>query len=374
MRWHFQQTPLFERTVWINVGVTSLVGMFLFMFSSWKATELWAVVAGVMLACTPRLRAGPRAVAIVAAVFLPSVALIAPYSIIAPAIAGALLGGALAWIRMGEPLEGHRPLHFDVWQALAAAGAGALSLSLTAPILAAVVRTLQALGVPDLVGAVVGLGGAALVVSLTALPLHVLLRRDPIVAAGEALQQELRGRPLHASERLLSLYADCQRFLSELPREASRIELTRTLSELTQAALQQLRECSRVDQELRVRIIESKSDEGERLQNLYSSTTDEVARQHLQVAIEAIAEEEAQLQSLRTASQRACARVEALLATLQRTRGALSGIRHGHSEVKSAELSALARKLSSLSATQALEAEVMREVARGAELDQLSVT
>ena len=104
-----------------------------------------------------------------------------------------------------------------------------------------------------------------------------------------------------------------------------------------------------------------------------ASARDSLARRQLELASEALQEEEQRLDELGLERERVVARLRSNAALLERARISLLGVRGGAAGVKSVELAALSRKLRTLSSVQHEEARAQQLAAAGAELSQLEL-
>ncbi|HEX8702038.1 MAG TPA: hypothetical protein VF815_24625 [Myxococcaceae bacterium] len=215
-------------------------------------------------------------------------------------------------------------------------------------------------------GAVVGL-----FVGLSSVAAHLALASDPVEARCEELLPQLSGDFHTLAQRALTTYRQCGQSLAQLPREPAREELARTLSRMTQEAVELASEWAGVDAQLEERAQTELRAEREELLRAAQASTDAVARRQLESAAASLGEEVERLGELKQRRERILARLRAQVAQLDRARVALLSLRSGHAQLKAAELSALARRFRSLSTSQLEEGQVMDAVAAQATLAQL---
>jgi hypothetical protein len=215
-------------------------------------------------------------------------------------------------------------------------------------------------------GAVVGL-----FVGLSSVAAHLALASDPVEARCEELLPQLSGDFHTLAQRALTTYRQCGQSLAQLPREPAREELARTLSRMTQEAVELASEWAGVEAQLEERAQTELRAEREELLRAAQASTDTVARRQLESAAASLGEEVERLGELKQRRERILARLRAQVAQLDRARVALLSLRSGHAQLKAAELSALARRFRTLSTSQLEEGQVMDAVAAQATLAQL---
>jgi hypothetical protein len=214
-------------------------------------------------------------------------------------------------------------------------------------------------------GAVVGL-----FVGLSSVAAHLALASDPVEARCEELLPQLSGDFQTLAQRALTIYRQCGQSLARLPREPAREELARTLSRMTQEAVELASEWAGVEAQLEERAQTELQTEREELLRAARASTDAVARRQLESAAASLGEEMERLGELKQRRERILARLRAQVAQLDRARVALLSLRSGHAQLKAAELSALARRFRALSTSQLEEGQVMDAVAAQATLAQ----
>jgi hypothetical protein len=215
------------------------------------------------------------------------------------------------------------------------------------------------------VGAVVGL-----FVGLSSVAAHLALASDPVEARCEELLPQLSGDFHTLAQRALTIYRQCGLSLAQLPREPAREELARTLSRMTQDAVELASEWAGVEAQLEERAQTELQTEREELLRAAKASTDGVARRQLESAAASLSEEMERLGELKQRRERILARLRAQVAQLDRARVALLSLRSGHAQMKAAELSALARRFRALATSQLEEGQVMDAVAAQATLAQ----
>ncbi len=215
-------------------------------------------------------------------------------------------------------------------------------------------------------GAVVGL-----FVGLSSVAAHLALASDPVEARCEELLPQLSGDFHTLAQRALTTYRQCGQSLAQLPREPAREELARTLSRMTQEAVELASEWAGVEAQLEERAQTELRAERDELLKAAQASTDAVARRQLEFAAASLGEEVERLGELKQRRERILARLRAQVAQLDRARVALLSLRSGHAQLKAAELSALARRFRTLSTSQLEEGQVMDAVAAQATLSQL---
>lgn len=209
----------------------------------------------------------------------------------------------------------------------------------------------------------------ALFVAIGSLPAHLALRPDPVESRCEELIEQLDGDFRTLATRALTLYRQCGEAMAKLPRNREREELARTLSQMTRGAVELASDWSGVEQELEERTHRELTDEIAELDDGAQKAQDEVARRQLRLAAESLREELERVQELKLRRERILAKLKAEVALLERARVSLIGIRSGQTQLRAAELSAMARKFTALSRLQSEEAKLADQVALGAELD-----
>ena len=215
-------------------------------------------------------------------------------------------------------------------------------------------------------GAVVGL-----FVGLSSVAAHLALASDPVEARCEELLPQLSGDFHTLAQRALTTYRQCGQSLAQLPREPAREELARTLSRMTQEAVELASEWAGVEAQLEERAQTELRAERDELLKAAQASTDAVARRQLESAAASLGEEVERLGELKQRRERILARLRAQVAQLDRARVALLSLRSGHAQLKAAELSALARRFRALSTSQWEEGQAMDTVAAQATLAQL---
>lgn len=278
----------------------------------------------------------------------------------------AVFGAALA-MGISFPRERVSGIQFALVTA-----SGAALLLLGDAVTASLWEKLQWLGFPGAVAHVLLVGVSALFLSLCTLPLEVVPRPDPILAAAEGALSSLQDRPHALATRALSLYREIDARLKARPRDAQTGQLRASLRAFASATFQHLSAFHLLGSEEAAAELDRFTAEAQRLRAELETTSDPVARGHLQQAIAAFELEAQRATELHQARTRAIARLEAQVALLQQTRSALLSAQTGHAELQSAELTRLAKSLASVGSTHALEAEAMRAVAKDVELESLS--
>lgn len=218
-----------------------------------------------------------------------------------------------------------------------------------------------------LAAAIVG-AALSLFVAIGSLPAHLALRPDPVEARCEELLPQLSGDFRTLASRALDLYRQCGEALSRLPRNREREELARTLSQMTQGAVELASEWSGVEHQLEERTQKELGQEIADLEKSAAESRDELARRQLLLAADSLREELQRVDELKLRRERIVAKLKVEVAMLERARVALIGLRSGHTQIRAAELGALARKFATLSQLQSDEARLADEVATGAEL------
>ncbi|HLL04695.1 MAG TPA: hypothetical protein VK539_29185 [Myxococcaceae bacterium] len=215
-------------------------------------------------------------------------------------------------------------------------------------------------------GAVVGL-----FVGLSSVAAHLALASDPVEARCEELLPQLSGDFHTLAQRALTTYRQCGQSLAQLPREPAREELARTLSRMTQEAVELASEWAGVEAQLEERAQTELRAERDELLKAAQASTDAVARRQLESAAASLGEEVERLGELKQRRERIVARLRAQVAQLDRARVALLSLRSGHAQLKAAELSTLARRFRTLSTSQLEEGQMMDTLAAQATLARL---
>lgn len=221
---------------------------------------------------------------------------------------------------------------------------------------------------PALIAYALSASAFALFVCLGSIGAHLALRPDPVEVRCEELIPQLRGELQDLARRALALYRQCGAALALLPRQPAREELARTLSQMTQQAVELASEWAGVELQLDQggqKELEAKARE---LEASARSSRDPIARQQLELAAQALREELSNVDQLQLRRERILAKLKVQVAILERARVALIGLRSGHAQLRSAELTAIAQKLASLSRLQHDEAQLADAVATGSEL------
>lgn len=221
--------------------------------------------------------------------------------------------------------------------------------------------------VPVLMGSVL-----ALFVALASLAAHVGLTPDPVEARAAELLPRLPAVLHEPVSRALSTYRSCGALLAELPRDPARDELARTLARLTAEVMGAADGWAGVEAQLGADTTAALSRERADLSRSASAARDPLARRQLELAAEALREEEERLGELGLERERVVARLRSNAALLERARISLLGVRGGAAAVKGIELAALTRKLRTLSDVQHEDARAQQLAAAGAELATLS--
>jgi hypothetical protein len=208
----------------------------------------------------------------------------------------------------------------------------------------------------------------ALFVVLGSLPAHLALRADPVEARCEELLPTLSGDFQVLAARALELYRRCGQALERVSRSPHREELARTLSEMTRGAVELAAEWSGVEHQLEERTQQELDAEILDLEQSATRCRDDLARRQLELAAAALREERDRVEELKLRRERILAKLKAEVALLERARVSLICIRSGQAQLRSAELSALARRFASLSQLQGTEARLADELAASEEL------
>ncbi len=227
--------------------------------------------------------------------------------------------------------------------------------------------SLAAVSTPLLLTWLVCSGAFALFLALASIAAHLALQPDPVEARCEELIPTVHGAFRAQTERLLTLYRRCGELMSKLPRDPAREELARALSELTKGAVELASEWSGVEDAIEAQTDRELQAEIASLEQIAASMQDALARRHLETAAESLRQELVRVDALRLRRERILARLASDNTLLERARVALLGMRSGHAQLRAAELSALARRLSVLARAQRDEAMLADEVATGAE-------
>lgn len=228
------------------------------------------------------------------------------------------------------------------------------------------VARLSQLAAPALVIALLSGATIALFAALASVAAHLALRPDPVDARCEAVLAELSGEFQALVSRALQLYRQCGRSLALLPRELAREELARTLATATRNTAELAADWSGVEAQLSEGAEQQLASEASDLQKSAQSTHDAIARRQLELAASSLREEAGRVRDLATHRERIVARMKAQVALLERARVALIGLRSGRAQLKAAELAAVSRKLTALSALQSDAAKMADEIASAA--------
>ncbi|MGQ0504581.1 MAG: hypothetical protein ACT4TC_04620 [Myxococcaceae bacterium] len=214
--------------------------------------------------------------------------------------------------------------------------------------------------------------GAALslFVALGSIGAHLALRPDPVEARCEEVIPRLEGELRTLMLRMVTLYRQCGQSLALLPREPAREELARTLSQLTRQSVELASEWTSVETQLEESAFRELKEQIGDLEACAAKTRDPVARRQLELTAASLREEVGRLEEMGVRRERIVAKLKSEVALLDRARVALLGMRSGQAQLKSVELSALARKLGALAQSQRAEGELVQELATGAEIAQ----
>lgn len=207
-----------------------------------------------------------------------------------------------------------------------------------------------------------------LFIALASIAAHLALRPDPVEARCEELIPKLSGEFQTLSTRGLTLYRQCGESLAQLPREPAREELARTLGRMTKGAVELAADWAGVEAQLEDHAQQNLVREVEDLEKSARAATDLIARRQLEGAAASLREEVVRLDELKSRRERILARLKAEVALLERARVSLISVRSGHTQLKAAELSAMARKFAALSTLQSDEARLADAVAANAVL------
>ncbi|MFZ5470455.1 MAG: hypothetical protein ACOZIN_13550 [Myxococcota bacterium] len=253
--------------------------------------------------------------------------------------------------------------------ALGAVGTAGLSVAgfEVAKVLAA---RLQDFSTPALLVSMLSGVVIALFAAIGSIAAHLALRPDPVEARCEELIPQLSGDFQTLATRALTLYRQCGLSLALLPREPAREELARTLAKMTKDAVGLASEWTGVEAQMEETAQKELAKEVVELSKSAGASKDSVVRRQLEIAASSLREEIERLAELKLRRERIVAKLRAEVALLERARVALISLRSGHVQVKSAELSALSRKLKALADGQGEEAKLADAVATGAELAQ----
>lgn len=304
-------------------------------------------------------------VALPAVAFLLDVA--SPWKLgLAGALAGAVMVRAHQCERGGEnQVGGARPgipnhlLGAGLTAALALAGTQVAHVFVT---------RLNEIAAPSLLTSAIAGVVVTLFVALGSVAAHLALMPDPVEARCEELLPKLQGDFQTLGTRALTLYRQCGESLAQLPREPAREELARTLGKMTKDAVELAADWAGVESQLEDHAAKDLLTEAEDLQKSAQAATDVVARRQLEVAAASLREEVQRLTELGRRRERILAKLKAQVALLERARVSLISLRSGHTQLKAAELTALARRFGAMAASQSDEAKLADTVAANAEL------
>ncbi len=250
------------------------------------------------------------------------------------------------------------PLHF----VMSACTTSALAV-LGARVATTLGERLANLTAPALLSHVAAGATVALFTALGSLATHLQLNQDPVEASGEKLLLKASVTVLPAVERMLSLYRACGVLLSSLPKDASRDELARTLSRVTQQSFALGAHLSELETDFGDSMRGDLEQQHATLKQEASLAVDLLAQRQLTAAATVLEEELNSLSSLHAKRERGYAQMKAHAALLERARIALLQMKSSHGAVQSAGLASVARKLAALAATQSDEAKIANEVA-----------
>jgi hypothetical protein len=229
----------------------------------------------------------------------------------------------------------------------------------------------MSLGIPGVAAGVFAGAVLGLFVGLSLATGHLVLRRNPVEARAAEVLPALRGE-LHApAQRAVDAYRDCARALIALPSRPEREELGRTISDLTSEALSLSEQWAGIEDDLACTDDQAKKTALDQMERAAASATDPIARAHFALAASTWREEATLGAELRRKRERVVAKLWSQVALLERARTSLLGARSGHVQIRAAELSGLARKLTLLSRTERLDGQLATEVATQAELSLL---
>lgn len=337
-------------SVWPMLSFLALAGVALTSVRGDRLDKLMLAGLGVVLPAVPWLFGLPNAWTVG----------------LSGAAAGALMvraraceKGGDAGVGISRPGAAHYVLGSAATGALAVAGLevarvlAAWSTRLTTPVL----FTLLASGMV-----------VALFASIGGLAAHLMLQADPVEARAEAVIPELAGELQTSVQRALTLYRQCGESLAALGRDAAREQLARTLQKITRDSVELAAEWNGVEQQLAQNTVQELEGQIAELRDGARNARDPIAKKQLELAAASLKEELDRLQELGLKRERIFAKLKGQLALLERAKVALIGMRSGHAQIRSAELSALARKFGALASAQADEAKLAHEAATGAEL------
>lgn len=365
MRCQLQDASPYETRVWVTVAVSAVLGGAAWGF--FHSRGWWAPVLAALIV-TPGLNTLSRVFGLLWATLMLAFLTHAPGA----TPDGWLLAGfaLIGLVYTGLCAQAAKHVYSRSQLALSAA-LGLASFALAPRVFDSVAQLLTSAGAGGTVARALACAGAGVVAALAPLPLYLRIDFDRVRAAAAKLTDTLSEQPSAACQRLLSLYAQCRARLEELPADARSSQFRSTFTALSLAGLAQIERWEALAAELRTRRAAPTAKDVERLMKQLSSTRDAIAKAHLEHAVAALSHEQAQLAELEIAGERGASQLEAVLASMQQALSALSALRHGRTELRWAELTALSRQMANLSAAQTMEGEVMREVAEGAQLDQL---
>src|SRR5262249_38725017 len=142
--------------------------------------------------------------------------------------------------------------------------------------------------------------------------------------------------------------------------------LARTLGAVTRDVAELAADWSGVEAQLAEGAEQQLASQPSDLEKSARSTQDPIARGQLELAARSLREENSRVRDLATHRERIVARMKAQVALLERARVALIGLRSGRAQLKAAELAAVSRKLTALSALQSDAAKAADEIASAA--------
>ncbi len=210
----------------------------------------------------------------------------------------------------------------------------------------------------------------ALFVGIGSVAGHLALKPDPVEARCEELIPQLLGEFKALANRALTLYQQCGKALAALPREPAREEMARTLAQTTREAVELAAQWSGLESQLQSGAVHDLSEQLAALTRDAQAARDPIARKQLEAAASSLREEMVRLEELSLQRERIVAKLKAQVALLERARVVLIGMQSGQMQLKAAELTALTRKLYSLSSLQSAEARLADAQAVSAELAQ----
>ncbi|MCA2981518.1 MAG: hypothetical protein INH41_21045 [Myxococcaceae bacterium] len=368
-----QQREVFERNVTRSLVAGAAAGVLGWLVTQRSVPAAFFPLVAVALACVRGKRL-ERVLLMGAAVTLPALPwllrLTQGWTV---ALAGAIAGALVVKGRLAETGDEHSvgasrpgPWH---WVAAATVTGGLAVAGLT--VAETLVPRLQALNTPSPLVAAVSGAIVALFAGLGSLASHVALKADPVEARGDEVLPTLDGEFATQLGRALGVYRQCGRQLAELPREAAREELARTVGRLTKDAIDLAAEWAGVESHLHDDAHRDLKQEIDELKQSASKARDAVAKRQLELAAESLHEELERLGEMRLKRERVLAKLKSQVALLERARVALIGMRSSHATVRAAEMSAVARKLNALATAQADEAKLAHAVATSAEIAAL---